>query len=223
MYHLFVRRSPFTLPVGFLGLALCGILLVASACSATPKKSTAKIVTTVTPAATATTVSSATALPTIAPIAATYSVYVDPTWNYSFEYPSTWTVYPATGNNESDVVMSAPYQADPIYAMLRLLVRASNDWQHGYVEQYLCGSSTSTTVAGYQAVILNSSGGDPTTGYESPALGRGFFAKGVAFQIMLLDADKSSGQFFSALGDVYNHVLATFKVGNVPAAPLDGC
>lgn len=156
----------------------------------------------------------ASAQPTVVAIPADYSVYIDPTWGYAFEYPALWNVTPQIGNQESNVVIAEPYNPDPNHAMVRLLVRVTSNFQHAFVQQYLCGQATTTTVGSYKAVDLTTSGGDPTHGYSAIVLGRAFFATGLAFEIWLQGSNKSAQTFFTNYGPTFQHVLATFTVGN---------
>ncbi len=160
-------------------------------------------------------------LPPVTPVPGNYSIYVDPTWGYSFEYPSDWIVYPAigTGDNgaqESSVDILQPYTTDETHPYVHILVRATNNLQDGYVESKYCGQQTTATVDGFPAVVLDTGGGDPTVGYGAPALGRIFVAKGIAFEIWFESSAKESwaiAGWFQFATPIFKHILATFNPG----------
>ncbi len=156
----------------------------------------------------------------LTPIPGDYSVYVDPTYGYSVQYPSPWLVQPAVGLNESNVTMQEPYTtdpnnpADPTHAVTLLLVRATTNYQESFVQKLLCFSQTDDTAGPYPAVNLNTFGGDPVNGYSAPALGRIFFAKGIAFEIWLQSSSRIYlDQFFAYITPIFQHILATFNPG----------
>jgi hypothetical protein len=178
-----------------------------------------------TPLASATTTPAATSqptnLPAVTPIPGNYSVYVDPTWGYSFEYPSDWIPYPSIGQadngaQESSVSIMQPYTTDTTHPAVYLLVRATNNFQDYFVEDHLCNQPTTTHVDGFPAVDLFTAGGDPSTYYISPAYGSAFFAKGLAFEIWLQSSareDYAIKAWLSYAEPIYQHVLRTFTVG----------
>jgi hypothetical protein len=161
----------------------------------------------------------------IKPVPADYSVYVDPTYHYSVQYPVTWFVQPGIGQNESNVVFSEPVTNpyDPnfyIHPVTQLLVRATNNYQESFVEKILCSGlfPAGPNLGPYQTVNLLTYGGTATAGYGAPAYGIAFFAKGMAFEIWLQSASKIAIQaFFDAEKDHWDHILATFNVG--PGSP----
>lgn len=192
---------------------IVGIALLAAGCSSAATHPPATPTPTATAIPTAAATTPAGIGPSVTPVSGAYSLYVDPTWGYSFQYPSGWTPYPAQGNEESNVVIAAPYNPDPAHSMLNLMVRVTSNFQHAYVQQLLCQQPTTTTVAGYPAVDLSTDGGNPTVGYSAVAMSRAFFAKGLAFWIWLQGSDKSSQQFIAANNPIFQQVLATFNVG----------
>ncbi|HKD75847.1 MAG TPA: hypothetical protein VKB76_10140, partial [Ktedonobacterales bacterium] len=153
--------------------------------------------------------------------------YADPTYGYSFEYPSSWIVYPAIGSapdttgtdgtiQESDVDIADPSTPSEQAPLIQLIVRATNNDSAQFVQNLMCGVKTTTSVAGYPAIVLDTDGGNPTAGYTSPALGRAFFAKGLAFEIWLQSSAKLSvdiDYFFAHQEVTYRHILGTFNPG----------
>lgn len=198
---------------GWLWPLLCVVALAAGCASAAPT-SVGKSATVASTATAPDGGGVSTVVSTITPVPGTYSLYIDPTWGYSFQYPSSWTPVPAAGNEESNVIITAPYDPSPAHSMLKLLVRVTPNFQHAFVQQLICARSKTTTVAGYPAVNLDTDGGDPIVGYSAVALSRAFFAKGLAFWIWLQGSDKSSAEFVKANQPYFNQVLATFNVGN---------
>jgi hypothetical protein len=214
------------------GLTLLIVLLVA-ACSAGSKTAshsstpTVPSRATVAPTTAASTPVSNSKGPNITPIPGNYSVYMDPTYGYSFEYPSSWVVYPAigvapdtTGTNgnvqESDVDIADPSSPDEQHPLIQLIVRATNNDAAQFVQNLMCGAKPTTTAAGYPAIVLDTGGGDPVNGFTSPAFGRAFFAKGLAFEIWLQSSAKLHDDivyFFAHQQANYNHILATFNPG----------
>ncbi len=167
------------------------------------------------------------------PVPATYSVYVDPTYHYSVQYPVTWFVQPGIGLNESNVIFSEPV-IDPyapnfyVHPVTQLLVRATDNWQESFVQKILCSGAfpQDQKVGPYPAYDLKTYGGDPVNGYGAPAYGVAFFAKGIAFEIWMQSSSKIDIQgFFDAEKANWDHVLKTFNVG--PGAPggkpVQGC
>jgi hypothetical protein len=161
--------------------------------------------------------------PAITPIPGDFSVYVDPTWGYSFRYPSNWTVYPAIGasppNNstESNVIILEPYSVDPDHTMVLLMVRATNTLKAQFANALFCsGMKTSTTVKEYPAVDLISYGGSTTAGFTAVILGRAFKAKGLAFEIILQDSSKGAhgSKFIKGYTPLFEKIIASFEVGN---------
>ena len=192
-----------------------GMMLVLAGCLAgcggpSPASTASKTPT----AATPTTVLVATSAPsTLTPVAGDYSLYADPTWAYTFLYPSNWVVYPQSGNQESNVIISEPYNPSPDHAMVRLLVRVTSNFQHQFVQQYLCNQPTTTSVAGFDAVDLSTSGGNPDVGYSAMVMGRGFFAKGLAFVIWFQGSQKSYQSFLDGYKAIFQRIIASFNVG----------
>nr|MBA3827192.1 hypothetical protein [Ktedonobacterales bacterium] len=167
-----------------LGLLL--LVMFVAACSGGGKASSTTAQATATSAPVTGTTPVATTPPGVkpTPVSGAYSVYVDPTFGYSFLYPATWIVQPAIGGGESNVAISEPQpvQTEPgydIHPLTQILVRATNDYSTTFVEHLLCGSSPTNDVrvAGYQTVNLFTGGGDPVRGYTAPAYGVAFFAK----------------------------------------------
>lgn len=164
--------------------------------------------------------------PDLTPIPGDYSVYVDPRFGYSLQYPATWTVTPGTGAHESDVAITAPYTDDPTHPATLLIVRATTDYQQTFVQHLLCGQDLSSTqVNGYPAAVLDTDGGDPVSGYSAVAYGRAFYAKGIAFEIWLqgsprLPADIAA--FLQMEQPVFAHILASFQPGP-GATPVAQC
>jgi hypothetical protein len=164
------------------------------------------------------------------PVSGAYSVYVDPTYGYSFQYPSTWIVQAAIGGGESNVVISEPQppQTDPTYdthPLTQLLVRATNDYTNSFVQKLMCNADFSATkVAGYPAEVLDTGGGDPVNGYTAPAFGRAFFAKdkNLAIELWLQAGSKYTAPFFVIEKDHWNQLLASFNPGP-GAKPGKGC
>jgi hypothetical protein len=161
--------------------------------------------------------------PNITPVSGDYSVYVDPTWGYSFRYPSRWTVYPAIGASppynatESNVVVIEPYSVDPDHTMVVLMVRASNTMKAQFAQKVLCsGAKTTTTFQNYPAVNLLSYGGSTTAGYTAIILGKAFIAKGLVFEVILQDSSKGSHatKFIENYSPLFNYVVDTFDIGN---------
>lgn len=156
----------------------------------------------------------------LTPVAGNYSVYIDPTYGYSFQYPSTWLVNPGVGADESNVAIQEPVYNlnDPNYPrhpFTTLMVRASNNYQVTFVQHLLCGYGFNTTVAGMPARTLDTYGGDPVSGYGAPAFGRAFYANGVAYEIWLQSSAKDYhiDEFFQDEAATWNHILATFQPG----------
>ena len=174
----------------------------------------------------------------LTPVSGDYSVYVDPTFGYSFQYPSSWIVEPAPGVTESDVAIKEPIQNvyDPNYQnhpQTTLIVRATDDFQQSYVEHLLCNTGFDTTVDGFQAVDLTTYGvvgGDINKyGVGAPGYGRAFYAHNVAYEIWLQSSAKAEWNvdyisiFFDQEKANWNQVLRTFKAGNGVKAAVNGC
>ena len=221
------------------GIALIlPIVLFTAACGGSTKIT--KVPTTTTPIATTkvgnstpVTNSATPVAPAITPIPGVYSIYVDPKYGYSFEYPSDWTPRPSQGvsgpygNFESDVVVTEPYAPDPTHPAVLLLIRASNDFNADFIQHWVCGTnpSSNTFVASYPAYNGDSYGGYPKDGYEAPKMQRAFSAKGVGFEILLQGSPKASyaiSSFFQIERPNFQHVLDTFTVGN-GATPPGAC
>lgn len=206
-------------------LALPMVLLVA-ACSS--GKSTVKVNPTTGPGNTVT----GTVPPDLqlTPIPGDYSIYIDPTWGYSFEYPSNWIVTPSAGLGESNVAINEPYTTQnisPDHPDVILMVRATADFTRQFVQQWICSPAKTLKVAGYPATDITTDGGSPTIGYGAPAYGTGFSAKGLAFEIWLQSSAKGAwqdphaiGHFFAVEHANWVHVLNTFKPG--PGATSNG-
>jgi hypothetical protein len=211
-------------------LGLLCLVLVVAACSNGGKSSSAAKATPTSAASTATVTTPVATTPAgvqPTPVSGAYSLYVDPTYGYSFQYPSTWIVQPAIGNGESNVAMSEPQPAQTtpgfdVHPLTQLLVRATNNYSVTFVEHLLCGSSLSNDnkVAGYPTVNLFTGGGDPVNGYTAPAYGFAFFAKdkNLAFELWLQSDAKYTDQFFVVEKQNWQHLLATFNPG--PGAKL---
>jgi hypothetical protein len=155
----------------------------------------------------------------ITPVPGTYSVYVDPTYGYSVQYPVTWFVTPGIGPTESNVEFDEPITnvydpSFPTHPVTLFFVRATTYYNESFVEQLLCGASFDTKVGPYPAVTLDTWGGDPTDGYTAPAFGRAFYAKGKAFEIWLQSSAKDYiSSFFQIEQPLWDHILKTFNPG----------
>ncbi len=117
---------------------------------------------------------------------------------------------------------SPPTEQTPL---IQLIVRATNNDAAQFVQNLMCGVKTDTTAAGYPAITLDTGGGDPVNGYTSPAFGRAFFAKGLAFEIWLQSSAKQSydiSYFFAHQRANYQHILDTFNPGP-GAKTLNSC
>lgn len=166
----------------------------------------------------------------LTPIPGDYSIYIDPTWGYSFEYPSNWIVTPSSGLGESNVAINEPYtpqNVSPDHPDVILMVRATADFTRQFVQQWICGEPKTLKVAGYPASNLTTGGGSPTVGYGAPAFGTGFSAKGLAFEIWLQSSAKGAWQdphaidhFFVAEKSNWEHAISTFNPG--PGAKTNG-
>ncbi len=207
----------------FYGSVLAGVLIIALATTgATPSGEVQAAI-----AQTAATVIPTPTVPAdLTPVPGDFSLYVDPTFGYSFLYPSTWIVQPAINGDESDVAISQPYTTDPTHPMVVLLVRATTNYQHSFVQKLLCGADLSAAkVAGFPAAVLDTDGGDPVSGYSAVALGRAFYARGVAFEIWLQGSPRTSdavAAFLEIEQPIYDRILASFAPG--PGAKPDaGC
>ena len=226
-------RTGFAVPRWGLFFALCSMLFIA-ACSAGGKGSTA-VATTSTPINSPTSAPVPTYSPSLhlTPVSGDFSVYVDPTFGYSFQYPSSWSVEPAPGTNESDVAIKEPIQDvnDPSYPnhpQTTLIVRATDDYQQTYVEQLLCNTGFDTTVDGFQAVDLTTfgivGGNINKYGVGAPGYGRAFYAHNLAFEIWLQSSPKYNIQvFFDQEKTNWDRVLSTFNVGNGVKAVVNSC
>jgi hypothetical protein len=226
--HLLAARR--TLPS--LGL-LCTVLFVA-ACSAGGKASTTIANATATSVSTVPTVPVATTPPGVKPIpvSGAYSLYVDPTFGYSFQYPATWIVNPAIGDGESNVVINEPQplQTDPgfdIHPLTKILVRVTNDYSNSFVQHILCNGSLTNDIIvdGYPTVNMFTGGGDPVKGYTAPAYGVAFFAKdkNLAVQLWLQSNAKSTDQFFVVERANWKQLISTFNPGPGASKLLSGC
>jgi hypothetical protein len=163
--------------------------------------------------------------PHVTPVAGTYSVYVDPTYGYTVQYPVTWFVTPGISSLESNVEFDEPIinvydPTFPDHPVTLFFVRATTNYQESFIEQLLCGVTPDTTVktadGTYPAVTLDTDGGDPVNGYTAPAFGRIFFARGKAFEIWLQSSAKNPPEvqaFFDTHQDLWKHILATFNPG----------
>jgi hypothetical protein len=162
----------------------------------------------------------------LTPVPGDFSLYIDPTFGYSFLYPATWIVQPAINGDESDVAISAPYTPDPTHPMVLLIVRATTNYQHSFVQKLLCGADlTATKVGSFPASILDTDGGDPVNGYSAVALGRVFYAKGIAFEIWLQGSPHYAdavAAFEQREQPVYARILASFTPGP-GAKSVAGC
>jgi hypothetical protein len=164
--------------------------------------------------------------PDLTPIPGDYSVYVDPLFGYSLQYPATWTVTPGASAHESDIAITAPFTTDPTHPATILIVRATTDYQQTFVQHLLCGQDLSgAQVNGYPAVVLDTNGGDPVDGYSAVAYGRAFFAKGIAFEIWLQGSPRlpeDIAAFLQMEQPVFAHILASFQPGP-GATPVAHC
>lgn len=158
----------------------------------------------------------------VKPVPGTYSVYVDPTFHYTVQYPVNWFVTPGIGQDESNVSFDEPVDPNdpnfPIHPVTVLIVRATTNYQETFVEHLLCnqylGDSVKTAGGTFPAININTTGGDPKSGYTAPAFGRVFYAKGIAFEIWLQSSAKYYiDQFFSVYYPLWNHTIATFNPG----------
>ncbi len=186
------------------------VMLMCASCGNTP---TAPSATATAPGTVGFAATPSPTFPPITPVPGNYSIYIDPTWGYRFQYPATWTVYPQIGNSESNVIIAAPYNPSPDQAMLRLEIRVTNDDQHDFVTQYLCHAKPTTSVNGIPAVDLSSPGGDVTNGLTALVLARGFFTHNLAFLIWLQSSGKSYATFVSDFQPMFMEILASFSPG----------
>ncbi len=214
------------------------LTLVVAACSGGGKATTtAKATATSAPGTTTPPVPTIPAGVQPTPVSGAYSVYVDPTYGYSFQYPATWIVQPAIGSGESNVVISEPQpvQTDPNYPthpLTQLMVRATNDFSLTFVQHLLCNGSPGSgpKVANYATIDLTTYGGDPKNGYTAPAFGLAFFAKdkNLAFELWL-QSDAKAGydhnyinDFFRIDTPIWQHILPTFAAGSASKV-ANGC
>ena len=216
-------------------LGLLVLVMLTAACSAGGKATSVAVQATATNAPTTATTPLATTPPGVqpTPVSGAYSVYVDPTYGYSFQYPSTWIVNPAIGGGESNVVINEPQpvQTDPTYdihPLTKILVRATNDYSNTFVQHLLCGSSATNDiiVAGYPTVDLFTGGGDPVSGYTSPAYGVAFIAKdkNLAIELWLQsDPRTQTGRFFVAEKANWQQLITTFTPGPGAGKLVSGC
>lgn len=208
-------------PIGWKTLLALPLITLIAACSTGSTSRVTQNTTPHTPTAPPSATTQPATQPTVVPVAGNYSIYVDPTWGYSFEYPATWQVFPSigvgdNGAQESSVSVMMPYSADPIHTEVYLIVRVTNNYHAYFVQANICGAATSATVDGFPAVVLDTWGGSPSTYYIAPGLGRAFFAKGMAFDIWF----QSSARTVDAIAGwmdyarpIFNHVISSFKVG----------
>jgi hypothetical protein len=209
------------------------IMFLVAACSQGGASSTAKSSSTTT----APPGGNVTPLPTypsslkVKPVPGTYSVYVDPTFHYTVQFPVDWFVTPGIGQDESDVAFDEPVNPNasdfPIHPVTVLIIRATSNYQETFVEHLLCnsylGDSVKTAAGTYPAVNIDTHGGDPTDGYTAPAFGRAFYAKGLAFEIWLQSSSKDYiTSFFDVEQPLWDHILATFNPGP-GAKPIAQC
>ncbi len=170
-----------------------------------------------------------TAYQSVTPIPGDYSLYVDPNYGYSFQYPTPWIVYPAhpSNSNESDVAFTQQYTANMEHPLLVFVARVTNDYHHQFVQKYICSGqyAMNSTFGPYKAVDITSRGGDPTVGYGGVIIGRVFIAKGLVFMVWLEASPKSDYNiymFFKIYTPIYQHMMDSFNVGN-GAKPLNSC
>lgn len=216
--------------------ALSTLLFVAG-CSGGSKTSTASAATATPPHSGPTSVPVPTYPPSLhlTPVPGNYSVYVDPTYGYSFQYPANWLVNPGIGADESNVAIQEPVYDlnDPNYwrhPFTTLMIRASANYKVTFVQHLLCGyggGAFDTTVAGYPARTLDTYGGEMINNqqaYGAPAYGRVFYAKNVAFEIWLQSSNKIGIQaFFDDEASNWKQILKTFNPGPGVKAPVQGC
>lgn len=212
------------------------LVVLVAACSGA-SKSTAKA----TPAAAtaggstptvATTVAPGQTLPQITPIPGDYSVYVDPTFGYSFEYPSQWITYPSNGTapgpsdysgsvKESNVDIADPTSPDPQHPSIQLMVRVTNNYNAQFVDHWLCnpdGTESQETIDGYTGENLSETGGDEVSGLAAPAWGFIFpvKAKGLVVEVWLQSSARRSNDIYyfqQSQKANFQHVLDTFNPG----------
>jgi hypothetical protein len=230
------KGTPHSLKRGIVALLMPVILLV-GACSSTPKSTAQKPTgtgTSVAVVATATAGKTSVPAPAITPISGDYSVYVDPTWGYTFEYPSAWIVFSSVGKSpdvngrqdtvqESNVDIKDPSAPDPEHPVIQLMIRATNNADAQFVQklpvnqyQSMCSAQKTLKVGDYPAIDLFTRGGDPVTGYTAPALGRAFFAKGLAFEFWLQGSPRITydiSYFIDHNQPILQHVIDTFYAG----------
>lgn len=213
------------------------LVVLVAACSG-GGKTTAKAVTpttttagTATPAA-ATTAAPGQTLPSITPIPGDYSIYVDPTYGYSFEYPAQWIPHPSTGTapgpyyydgsiQESNVDIADPTYPNEQHPAIQLTVRASNNYSAQFVNHWLCNpdvTESPETIDGYAGENLSEGGGDPTNGLAAPAWGFIFPipSKGLVVEVWLQSSARTHNDivyFEQTQKPIFQHVLDTFNPG----------
>ncbi len=172
----------------------------------------------------------------VTPIPGDYSLYVDPNFGYSFQYPTSWIVYPAhfSNANESDVAFTQQYTSNMEHPLLVFVVRVTNDYHHQFVQKYICSGqySMNSTFGPYKAVDVTTDGstqlfygGSQTYEYGAVTIGRVFIANGLVFMVWLQASPKSHyniDMFFKLYTPVYQHMMDSFNVGS-GAKPLNSC
>jgi hypothetical protein len=201
------------------------LLLVMAACNSAAQGTKATATATVAPAQTQAPGTPTAKGPQITPLAGDYSLYVDPTYGYSFEYPTNWLVTPAIGLGQSNVAINDPSAPDLTHPDVILMVRATNDFSVQYVQSFICTRGKNATFAGFPAADLTTPGGDPVNGYTAVAFGDGFIAKGKAFQVWLQGSPKFWNyiqKFYANYKDVWDHFQTTFNPGP-DTTPVNNC
>ncbi len=205
-------------------IAIIGVLLL-TACSGGSQAVKKSASTTTTPTSSTGTPTTVPVYPTnLTPVSGAYSLYVDPTYGYSFQYPSTWLVQQGIGQGQSNVAFLEPI-IDPqspdfhIHPFTTLMIRATNDDSQVFVQELLCGVSLSSqyAVAGFPGANYTTYGSftiDNEQAYGAPAFGVAFFANGMAYEIWLQDSSRFDIQaFFDYEKPNWDKVISTFKPG----------
>lgn len=229
-----------------LWLVMIPLVLLTAACSngsTSATKSSTPVAAKSTPVATTAPATNATPAPApevqVTPVSGDYSVYVDPTYGYSFEFPSQWIVYPSIGNApnysfnrsssiaESNVIIAEPYTDDYAHPMTYIVAQASDNLGAQFALKEVCGYRRNTTVASYPATDRSQIwGGDPnsTFGYVAPQYTYVLVAKGIAFRLSLQSSAKRDiPGFHDIMGPVFKHILDTFNPGNGASNPSANC
>jgi hypothetical protein len=210
------------------------VMLLVAGCSGGTSTKSGNVSPTHTPSSGTNTSTSLPAGTSITPVSGDFSVYVDPKWGYSFEYPSSWIVYHSEGNSEtsgvyeSNVSIMEPYTPDPAHPYTILTVRATNDFNADFAQYWVCTAQgpKDVTVNGFQAYRIDSGGGDFVNGLNAPRFGRAFSGKNLGFLIILQSSARlpsAVNSFFSVEYNNFNHIISTFQVGPGASQLVHGC